>query len=207
MLTVLPPAGSNTYPVDVVIVLKPVPSELPCRATVWVRASHDGGSFSTTWSIAVAVPRSTWAHCGNAPLALSQYVAAVPSVRLPATYGPLAVLAAAGRPAARLGPPVAAARGIGPADTTRPVASTAVIRRRVSLLLIGYLRLWSRTAGTTGKPPRRPCPAPTGSSTGRSDRLTTQANAARGPRLNARTEAGAGNQPNSPSPSAGCRRR
>ncbi len=59
IVTMLPLAGVNTYPVDPTIVLKPVPSALPCRERVCVRVSQDGGSLSTTWSMANAVPKST----------------------------------------------------------------------------------------------------------------------------------------------------
>src|SRR5438034_290224 len=71
-VTTLPAAGSNTYPVPVTMVARLVPSVLPWIDSVCVRTPHDGGSLSTSWSTAVAVPRSTWTHCGNALFVPSQ---------------------------------------------------------------------------------------------------------------------------------------
>jgi hypothetical protein len=72
MVTVLALAGSNTRPAEPTSVVNEVPFGLPCTDSVCVRASHAGGSRSATWSMATAAPRSTWTHCGNALLALSQ---------------------------------------------------------------------------------------------------------------------------------------
>ncbi len=72
MVTTLPAAGSNTYPVAATIVLKLFPSVLPCTESVSVRTPQPVGSFRTSWSMLVLLPMSTWAHCGNALLALSQ---------------------------------------------------------------------------------------------------------------------------------------
>ncbi len=54
--------------------VKPEPSVLPWIESVWVRVCQvDGaGTFRTTWSTLVAVPRSTRAHCGKLLFALSQ---------------------------------------------------------------------------------------------------------------------------------------
>jgi hypothetical protein len=82
IVTVLPPLfGSNVY-VPEASVENDVPFVLPWTESVWLRAPQavDGGSFSTTLPIENAVPRSTCTHCGNALLALSQYVFASPSV-------------------------------------------------------------------------------------------------------------------------------
>src|SRR5882757_8080659 len=67
-----------------------VASRLPCRDKVCVRAAHAvaGGSFSVTLPTLVEAPRSTWTHCGNALLALSQYELASASVTLPAGKPP-----------------------------------------------------------------------------------------------------------------------
>ncbi len=64
--------GANVWTAEPTIVVKPVPSVLPCTDRVWVLASQVAGSLSTTWSMLVLAPRSTWAHCGKALLALSQ---------------------------------------------------------------------------------------------------------------------------------------
>ena len=78
--------GSNVYAAAATSVENADPSVLPLIATVWLRAPHDGGSLSTTRPSAVAVPRSTCIHCGNALLALSQYDPASPSTALPDAY-------------------------------------------------------------------------------------------------------------------------
>jgi hypothetical protein len=76
----------------------------PRTDSVWVRLCHAaaGGSFNTTRPTVAAEPRSTVIDCGNALFALSQYELASASTALPATYGPLALVAVTGRPAARL---------------------------------------------------------------------------------------------------------
>ena len=70
-VTVLAAAGLNARAAEATTVVKPLPSALACTDSVWVRASQAAGSFSTTWSTARLVPRSTCAHWGSAPL-LSQ---------------------------------------------------------------------------------------------------------------------------------------
>ncbi len=72
IFTVLPAPGSNEYVAEEVMVEKLVPSALPCTASVSVRAPHPLGSFSTSSSMLVLLPRSTWTHCGRALLLLSQ---------------------------------------------------------------------------------------------------------------------------------------
>ena len=74
MVTTSLPAGWKEYPVEATIVLKVLafPSGLPCTDSVSVRWPQVGGSFRTSWSMLVLLPRSTCAHCGNALLALSQ---------------------------------------------------------------------------------------------------------------------------------------
>jgi hypothetical protein len=73
-LTVLPVAGLNVRPADGTAVLNVVPSVLVCTDRVWVRVAQAaaGGSLSAIRSMRVAAPRSTWTHCGNEPLTLSQ---------------------------------------------------------------------------------------------------------------------------------------
>ena len=71
-VTTLLAAGSKTYPVEPTMSVKLDPLVLPCIDSVSVRTPHAGGSFRTSWSMLVLLPRSTWAHCGNALLALSQ---------------------------------------------------------------------------------------------------------------------------------------
>ncbi|GAA1032962.1 hypothetical protein GCM10009557_33170 [Virgisporangium ochraceum] len=70
-VTVLLVPGANDCPAAATIVVNPEPFVLPCTVSVCVRVSHAGGSLSTTWSTLCSLPRSTCAHCGNAP-ALSQ---------------------------------------------------------------------------------------------------------------------------------------
>jgi hypothetical protein len=72
IVTALPPPGLNAYPVEATIVPKLEPFGLPWTARVWVRASQPAGSLSTIWSMFRLLPRSTWADCGRALLALSQ---------------------------------------------------------------------------------------------------------------------------------------
>jgi hypothetical protein len=74
MVTVLPVAGLKTRPVLPERVLQVELLVLPSTLSVWVRVaqSDGGGSLSLTWSIATLLPRSTWTHCGNALLGLSQ---------------------------------------------------------------------------------------------------------------------------------------
>src|SRR5688500_16116864 len=105
MLTVLPVAGLNVYPDAGTTVVNDEPLVLVCTESVCVRVAHaaSGGSFSAIRPTLVAAPRSTCTHCGNEPLALSQYVAALPSVTLPGTSDAFAwLLAEAGLPAAML---------------------------------------------------------------------------------------------------------
>ena len=66
-------AGLNVYVPDATVVNE-VPLVLVCTESVWVRVAHAaaGGSLSVTLPMLVAAPRSTWSHCGNAPLTLSQ---------------------------------------------------------------------------------------------------------------------------------------
>src|SRR5947207_3275853 len=72
-VTVLPVAGSNVYPADATMSVKLVPLVLPCTARVSVRVPQLAtGTFSTTLVTLTDAPRSTWSHCGNALLALSQ---------------------------------------------------------------------------------------------------------------------------------------
>ena len=54
--------------------LNAVPLVLVCTESVCVRVAHAeaGGSVRVTLPMLVAAPRSTWSHCGNALLALSQ---------------------------------------------------------------------------------------------------------------------------------------
>ena len=87
IVTVLPVEGLNVYPVGATIVEKPDPSVLPDAVSVWVRVLHedDGGRSSTIRLKLLGAPRSTWSHCGNALLALSQQVLVLPSVALPGT--------------------------------------------------------------------------------------------------------------------------
>ena len=74
MLAVLPVAGSNVYPADATTVEKVPPSRLPCTDRVCTRVPQAlaGGTRSVTLPTLVEAPRSTWSHCGNALLALSQ---------------------------------------------------------------------------------------------------------------------------------------
>jgi hypothetical protein len=72
----------NEYPAELTMVAKLTPSGLPCTDRVCVRVPHPLGSLRITWSIAMLPPRSTCPHCGKALLALSQYVAWLPSVML-----------------------------------------------------------------------------------------------------------------------------
>jgi hypothetical protein len=110
MFTVFAEVGSNTDPVGPANVVNVAPSTEPCTDRVWVRAPQDAGSFKVTRPTCCADPRSTCTHCGNALLALSQYVDASASVTFPATNDPFVELADAGRPAATFDP-----------DTTAPV--------------------------------------------------------------------------------------
>ena len=66
-------AGLNVYVPDATVP-NVVPSVLVCTESVCVRVAHAeaGGSLRVTLPMLVAAPRSTWSHCGNAPLALSQ---------------------------------------------------------------------------------------------------------------------------------------
>src|SRR5688572_28887463 len=132
MVTTLLEDWLNTRPADADRSLNEVPLTLPCTARVWVRVPQWVGSFSTTWSMAVLAPRSTWIHCGNALLALSQYDPALPSLTLPVPYGPLELLAWTCLPRARFGPPAAsAAVGI-------VAAMTAVDRTAVKSCHLGF---------------------------------------------------------------------
>lgn len=70
----LPVAGSKVYPAESAIVSNDDPPPLPRTSMVWARVSQAvaGGSWTTTWSTSAVAPRSTWSHCGNESLALSQ---------------------------------------------------------------------------------------------------------------------------------------
>jgi hypothetical protein len=74
IVAVLPVEGLNVYPADPTIVEKSDPSVLPWTDSVWVRVVYedDGGRSSTIRLKLLAAPRSTWSHCGNALLVLSQ---------------------------------------------------------------------------------------------------------------------------------------
>jgi hypothetical protein len=81
IVTALPLAGLNVWTAEPLRLVNDEPVVLPCTDSVWLRDPQPVGSFSTTWSTLVAVPRSTCAHCGKALFALSQYVFGLPSVR------------------------------------------------------------------------------------------------------------------------------
>jgi hypothetical protein len=74
IVTVLAEDGLKTYPALAFRVVKVDPLVLPCTVSVWVRVCHAaaGGSLRTAWLTLTAEPRSTWSHCGNALLLLSQ---------------------------------------------------------------------------------------------------------------------------------------
>src|SRR5258707_610121 len=113
---------------------------LPCTERVWLRAPQVAGVFNTTLLMLSVAPRSTCAYCGNALLVLSQYVAWLPSLRLPATKPALLLLADAGLPMARLGPPAAFAAATHPTvaimvDTTA-VATTLIRFDRFMAVLV-----------------------------------------------------------------------
>ncbi len=72
IVTVLPVAGLNAYPADATMSVNDEPVVLPCTVSVWVRVPQPVGSFSTTRLTPTEAPRSTWSHCGNALLVLSQ---------------------------------------------------------------------------------------------------------------------------------------
>src|SRR6266536_885454 len=73
MVTVLPVAGSKVYAAGATRSAKLEPLVLPCTASVSVRVPQPGtGTFRTTLVTLTEAPRSTWSHCGNALLALSQ---------------------------------------------------------------------------------------------------------------------------------------
>src|SRR6476469_9359868 len=104
MVTTLP-GEVNVYVADATAVPKLDPLVLVCTDSVCVRVGHDelGGSLSVTLPTVYADPRSTCNHCGNALLALSQYVVASPSVAVAAAWVPLtSLLADAGLPRATL---------------------------------------------------------------------------------------------------------
>ena len=72
-VTVLPVAGSNVYPAEPTMSAKLEPLVLPWIASVSVRVPQpDTGTFRTTLVTLTDAPRSTWSHCGNALLVLSQ---------------------------------------------------------------------------------------------------------------------------------------
>jgi hypothetical protein len=71
-VTALLLAGLNSRPADDTMGVKVMLSRLPCTKRVWVRVPQPLGSFSTTWSMLVLAPRSTWAHCGKVLPADSQ---------------------------------------------------------------------------------------------------------------------------------------
>ncbi|GGM09427.1 hypothetical protein GCM10007977_008200 [Dactylosporangium sucinum] len=132
--------------------LKPLPSRLPCTDSVWVRVCQAAsfGSFSLIWSMLRALPRSICAHCGKLLLALSQYVAWLPSLMLPMPLAPLVLLDVAGRPLERFGPPAACAGTACAVIATRAATASADSTLRVTcLFLIGFLCLVLR-AGCGG---------------------------------------------------------
>src|SRR3954447_1862879 len=102
MVTVLLLPGANAYVADALTVLKVTPSALPRTDSVSSRAPQAAGSCSTTRLTLWAEPRSTWTHCGNALLALSQYVFWSASVVLEDGYTSLWLDSLVGLPAARL---------------------------------------------------------------------------------------------------------
>ena len=71
-MTALPDAGSKTRPAEADSVANEEPSTLPWTDSVCVRVPQPAGSRSTTRLTDAAEPRSTWSHCGNVPLTLSQ---------------------------------------------------------------------------------------------------------------------------------------
>ncbi|CAO0827413.1 hypothetical protein SMICM17S_05591 [Streptomyces microflavus] len=158
--TALAAPGVKEYAAELFRVAKLVPSALPWRDSVCVRLSQDGGSFRVTSSTRAAVPRSVCTHWGSPPPALSQYVDALPSVVLGAGYSACALLAAAARPAARLGPSAAEAVSDGTpiirrlvatkADIARHLQRWALIAPRSSASAQGALRarLWIRSQET-----------------------------------------------------------
>src|SRR5690349_21691681 len=81
-----------------------LPSPDPSTDSVCVRVCHAdaGGRRSTSRASDRNAPRSTVHDCGNALLALSQYVLALPSTALPETYTSVWLVSVVGRPAARL---------------------------------------------------------------------------------------------------------
>src|SRR5258705_6929800 len=128
-VTVLPLAGLKSRPAEVTMVVNVPPSALPCTDRVCVRAPQLAGSLSTTWSTLVLAPRSTWAHCGKALPALSQYEFWLPSLRLPGTNEPFVLLVVAVLPSERLGPPAAWATLTHPRLATRTRAAEAALIR------------------------------------------------------------------------------
>jgi hypothetical protein len=75
--------GAKLYVADAETVVQVLPLALPSTDSVWFRAPHDAGSWSTSRLALCAEPRSTCTHCGNALFALSQYVFWSASVTLP----------------------------------------------------------------------------------------------------------------------------
>ena len=72
IVTVFPDAGLKAYPAEATSWLNVDPLVLDCTVNVWVRVPQPVGSFSTRRLTLTEEPRSTWIHCGNALLALSQ---------------------------------------------------------------------------------------------------------------------------------------
>src|SRR5690349_19977851 len=102
MVTVLPEPPVKAYDVLAFSVENDEPLVLPTTSMVWLRAPHEVGSCRTTLLMLCAEPRSTWTHCGNALLALSQYEFWSLSVTLPEPYTWTWLDSLVGLPAARL---------------------------------------------------------------------------------------------------------
>src|ERR1700754_3162053 len=142
METVFPEAGLKVYVAEPTAVPNEVPFVLVCTDNVCVRVAHAaaGGSFKVTLPTANVEPRSACTHCGNALLALSQYVLASPSVTVDAACVPLTwVDAVAGRPAATLvAEPIplplrATVNGLLPARARLPVRVPEAVGRNVTV--------------------------------------------------------------------------
>ncbi len=83
-VTVLAEAGLKAYEAEATMSVNVEPLVLACTENVWLRAPQPVGSLATTLLTLTEAARSTWIHCGKALLALSQYVAWLPSLALPA---------------------------------------------------------------------------------------------------------------------------
>lgn len=66
-MTVLTRSGSKRWAAEADSAVNDVLSVLPSTARVWVRASQEAGSFSTTSSTPTVAPRSTRTDCGKLP--------------------------------------------------------------------------------------------------------------------------------------------